>query len=478
MLKNIRTRLFLTYLVLILFSITLMGVLFYFITREHLLKNREDALNQSAEVFIMYITPFIEMEESSEDALIPAVRIFIRQSWEQIDYRLQVVDKSNAIVMDSQGPLTSGSKGDVHFKRALMGKAELWTEESPEGKMMYKCVPVRINGQIIGAARLSISLGEIDELFSVMKKYFFLTFFLSLLAAAGASLFFIRTLMHPVTRVRDIAAKIAQGDLDSRVDYESRDELGDLSRTINFMADELKKLEQARAAFLGNVSHELRTPLTIIKGFVITLLSSDNIPEEWGRSLTLINRETDRLTRLVDELLELTRLRSGRVKLQFSWCDVEDILRTIATQMAQKMEQKEVSLIFCCSSPLPRIWADSDRVREICINLIDNALKYGASGGKIEVSACKAGEALEVAFRDNGPGIPENELPYVFERFFRGDSKGVPGTGIGLAIVKKIVEAHKGTIIVESKVGEGTVFKVRLPIGSDQPKYRTQIFAE
>lgn len=474
MLRNIRTRLFLTYLVLILFTTTVMGALFYFITKERLLKNKEEYLSRSADVFMTFIVPYMEMEENLDDALIPAVRLFMRQSLEQLDYRLQVIDRSGEIIMDSQGIPPYGGRADPRFYRALEGRTEIWLERSPSGQMMYKCLPIKLRNQVPGAAKLSISLEEIDQLFSAMRKYFFLTFLMSVLAAIGAALFFIRTLMRPVTRIRDTARGIAQGDLESRVNYDSPDELGDLSRTINFMADELKKLEQARASFLGNVSHELRTPLTIIKGFVITLLSSEGIPQEWQRSLELINRETDRLTRLVEELLELTRLRSGRVGLDYSWCNMEEILRSTELQVGQKAEQAGVKMVFDTASGLPRIWADVDRVKEVLLNLIDNALKYAASGGVVEVRTRTTEELLEISVKDNGPGIPEPELPFVFERFFRGNKKGISGTGLGLAIVKGILEAHGGRISVESHEGEGTSFKAGFLLKHpDTPRYRT-----
>lgn len=462
-LRNIRTRLFFTYLLLILFTSTLMGSLFYYLTREHLLRSKEKYLGSSAEVFIKIITPFAEKEVD----LAPAARFFIRQCWEQLDYQLQVIDKKGEIICDSRGFTQTAGYADKRFRRALEGKSEVWIEKSPEGQIMCKCVPIQFNNRIVGAARLSISLRELDELFSAMRKYFVLTFGLSLITAIVSSLFFIKTLMRPIIRIRDTAVKIAGGDLDSQVNYDSPDELGDLSRTINFMSLELKKVEQARAAFLGNVSHELKTPLTIIKGFVITLLGTPGISAEWSRPLELIDRETDRLTRLVEEILELTRLRSGHAVLRYSHCDLGEILRVIGAQMAPKAEKSGVTLHVRYEG-LPEIWADSDRIKEVLLNLIDNALKYGVSeNGKIEVEASASGEIVEIEVRDNGPGIPADELPFVFERFFRGGSKKVvDGTGLGLAIVREIVTAHKGSISIRSNTGEGTCFTVKIPFKS------------
>lgn len=463
---NIRTKLFLTYLLLILFTITLMGSLFYFLTREHLLKSKEAYLGKSAEYFIKFITPITE-----GDDLKSAVLYFTRQCWEQLDYQLTVIDKESTVVYDSRSMASYVAKGDK-WEKALFGKETVWIEKQPDGQKIFKCIPIIANNNIIGAARLSLSLSELDDIFSIMRKYFFLTFFLSLFAAIGASLFFIRTLMKPIARIRDTAVRIAEGDLSSRVDYVSNDELGDLSKTINFMSSELKKLEEIRSEFLGNVSHELKTPLTIIKGFVITLMSDPDAPKEWIRSFELINRETDRLTRLVNELLELTRLRSGRVALQMSMVDLSELIMNVHSQLSPKAAENEIKLHFLNCEKLPKVKVDADRIKEVFINLIDNALKYISSGGEVTVSANVIFSGIEINVKDNGPGIPEEEIPFLFERFFRGGStrhKKVEGTGLGLAIVKEIIEAHKGAISVSSKVGEGTVFTVllNLSLGED-----------
>jgi signal transduction histidine kinase len=468
MLRNIRTRLFLTYLLLIIFTITLMGSLFYFLTHEHLMKSKVAYLGTSSEVFIKFITPFIETDED----LGPATKFFIRQCWEQMDYQLQVVDKNGDIVGDSRGgALSFPGKGEKRLKIALEGKESVWTEKTQDGLMMHRCFPVKINGRTVGAAKLSLSLEEFNDLLYVMRRYFFLTFLMSLFAAILASLFFISTLMKPVTRIRDMASRIARGDLTSRVNYASNDELGDLSKTINAMAEELKKLEQARSEFLGNVSHELKTPLTIIKGFALTLLSEPGIPKEWTRSLELINRESDRLTALVEEILELTRLRSGRLALRLVPCDVEELLASVHCQMLPRAEKLGVALELDMERDLPTITADPDRLKEILINLIDNSLKYSQQGGSALIRARNGAGMIGLEVRDRGPGIPQEDIPFLFERFFRGSARSskIEGSGLGLAIVKELVEAHGGTIAVKSTMGEGTVFEVSLPLNKDNP---------
>lgn len=229
----------------------------------------------------------------------------------------------------------------------------------------------------------------------------------------------------------------------------------------------LRQLETARSQFLGNVSHELKTPLTIIKGFVITLLKSPGMTEEWKRYLDFIDRETDRLSRLVDDVLNLARLRSKRTQMNFGFCEPGELLRETWRQMEAQAARYETTLTLDCPSELPVLLADSDRFKEIVINLVDNAFKHTPPHGSVELSAEASSEHLIVKVRDSGPGIPEEEIPFLFERFFRGTGRGgrrAGGTGIGLAIVKEIVDSHRGRIEVESRPGAGTTFVVSLPL--------------
>ena len=229
----------------------------------------------------------------------------------------------------------------------------------------------------------------------------------------------------------------------------------------------LRQLETARSQFLGNVSHELKTPLTIIKGFVITLLKSPGMTEEWKRYLDFIDRETDRLSRLVDDVLNLARLRSKRTQMNFGFCEPGELLRETWRQMEAQAARYETTLTLDCPSELPVLLADSDRFKEIVINLVDNAFKHTPPHGSVELSAEASSEHLMVKVRDSGPGIPEEEIPFLFERFFRGTGRGgrrAGGTGIGLAIVKEIVDSHRGRIEVESRPGAGTTFVVSLPL--------------
>lgn len=466
MFKNIRTRIFLTYFLLIFFVIALMGTLFVWFIKTHLSSTREDYLISSSEYFIKFINPYIK---SNEDVG-PASKFFLRQYWDQMDYDLSVVNSQGEVVADSAGLPPFPIQGDKKMLSVLQtGKPLLWQTADQGSPYFYYCVPIIVEDKIGGAAKLGMSTEEFGEVFAVLRYYFLVTFVCSLLAAILLALIFIKTLMKPVAKIRDTAYQISQGDFDSRVNYTSSDELGDLGRTINQMAADLKKLEQTRTDFLANISHELRTPLTIIKGFAVTLLEEKDGSSEEYRYLEIINRESDRLSRLVNELLELSRLRTGRFSLRLEKCSMADILSSISYQMNERAKQLDAELILHQEEDLPPFLADSDRIQEVFINLIDNALKYSSTGGRrgqVEVTVKKEEGHIAIAVSDNGPGISSEEQTQLFERFFQGGSRmqAVEGVGLGLAIVREIVDAHKGVISLESEKGRGSSFTVKIPI--------------
>lgn len=233
---------------------------------------------------------------------------------------------------------------------------------------------------------------------------------------------------------------------------------------------DLRRLEEVRAQFFGSVSHELRTPLTIIKGFASTQLNSELVKTDpvMRRSLEMIDRETDRLARLVDDILELSRCRSNKMSMERKPVPADSIVRETMEPMQAHAVRAGVSLHQTIAEPPTIIMADPDRFKQIVLNLVDNAVKYTPVGGDVHVrTECDAG-CWRLVVQDSGVGIPAEELPFLFERFFRGRDarrKGSSlGTGLGLAIVRELVDAHDGEIAVESELGKGSTVRVSFPV--------------
>ena len=476
--SNIRIKLFLTYLILIIFNISLMGYLFYFFTKAHFMSARKDYLVTSAEFFLKSVSPNVK----SPDDLVPAVRFFMRQYWEHIDYDLIVVDSQANIISDSGGidSIVSSSAStssyvdsDPHTTKVLQfGKPLSWTEGEDKNPYIYQCTPIYLENKIIGAVKLTMSTEDFGVMFDVLRSYFFTTFIWSLVAAALMALIFVGTMLSPVVKVRDMAMEIAKGNFKNRLKNYSNDELGDLSRDINKMADELQKLEQTRNSFLANVSHELRTPLTIIKGFAVTLLGGSELNTSDKHCLEMIDKEADRLTRLVNELLELSRIKTGRFSLNISDCNIIDLINFVTFQLSPKAQNLKCEIVTEDTVEIPIIKGDPDKIKEVLINLIDNALKYSVSSkgeSRVYVFAEAKDGFVKITVRDTGPGIPEKELGNIFERFFRGESRNqkVEGAGLGLAIAREIVNAHGGKIYAKNSDDSGCSFIIELPINKE-----------
>jgi two-component system phosphate regulon sensor histidine kinase PhoR len=233
---------------------------------------------------------------------------------------------------------------------------------------------------------------------------------------------------------------------------------------------ELRRLETVRTEFVANVSHELRTPLTAIHGYLETVLGGGlDEPEAARRFLEIVFRHTERLGRLLDDLTDLSDIELGRVRLQLGPVAVGDVVESVLAIMTRRAETRRVALVAALPPDLPGVTADHDRLEQILINLVDNAVKYTGEGGRVTVSGRRVDDArVEVAVTDTGVGIPPADLPRITERFYRVDkarSRELGGTGLGLAIVKHLVIAHGGELTIESEPGRGTTVRVTLPIG-------------
>jgi len=245
---------------------------------------------------------------------------------------------------------------------------------------------------------------------------------------------------------------------------ESRDEVGLLAEAFNSMAEDLGRLEQTRREFVANVSHELRSPLTSIQGF-LTGMQDGTVPEEdRERYLSIVVEETKRLNRLITELLDLSRIESGQTELHLTEFDLNERVARVLIRQESRITERNLDIQLDFESDTCRVRADADRIEQVLINLIDNAIKYGGEGCTVRVSTRRERDMVRVAVQDSGPGIAAEDLPCVFERFYKADKAHTTGngTGLGLAIAKKIVEQHGQKITVKSAPGQGARFEFTL----------------
>ena len=280
-----------------------------------------------------------------------------------------------------------------------------------------------------------------------------------------------RRSLAPLDAVTQTALRITHADdLSSRIPYHGPpgDEIGQLVVAFNRTLERLEALFEAQRRFVADVSHELRTPLTVIKGNVDLMRRLQTLDEQ---ALASIEAEIDRLTRLVNDLLTLARAESGRLPLQIARLDLDALVLDVVGQMGVLAQQKGVRLRVGEFAPVA-VCADADRLKQVLVNILGNAVKYTPSGGEVTVSLQMADEAAWVHIADTGPGIPPEDVPHVFERFYRAEKArtraGERGFGLGLSIAYWIVRHHGGDITLDSTLGEGTTFHIRLPLADDE----------
>jgi two-component system sensor histidine kinase BaeS len=317
-----------------------------------------------------------------------------------------------------------------------------------------------LGGKQIGTVELR-PLRPARELVFVGRADSFLL--LSILVVGGVavllSVLFSRRLTRPIKGLAQAASAISRGDLKRRVSPSRRDEVGDLAEAFNRMASDLETQESLRRKLIADVAHELRTPLGVMRGELEAMMDG-LIPNDEDR-LNSLYEETGRLKRMVEGIEELNRAEASALSLNRQKFDIRPFLGNMVERFRAQFQDRGVTLDLVCEGTLPDIYADPERVSQIVLNLLSNALKATDQGSRVAVSASSARGEMKIAVEDNGKGISEHDLPHIFERFYRGTGGGL---GIGLTIVKELVEAHGGRIEVASVPGNGSVFTVFLPL--------------
>ena len=317
------------------------------------------------------------------------------------------------------------------------------------------------NGTLVGSIRYMVSLERADQQTFLVIIILVLAGAFIMLLLTFTGIYFIRSILVPVKQISASAKQIAQGDFDVRIEKGKDDELGQLCDAVNDMAGELGAAERMKNDFISSVSHELRTPLTAIKGWAETLrVGADPVTAEKG--MTVIIRESERLSGLVEELLDFSRLQSGRMRLSAARLDILAELDEAVYLFTDRARTEHKDLTYEENTSLSPVYGDRDRLRQVFVNIIDNALKYTESGGSITVSSREEDGFVRVTVSDTGCGIPPEHLPNVKKKFYKANQL-VRGSGIGLAVADEIAAMHGGSLQIESQVGVGTVVTVSLP---------------
>ena len=385
---------------------------------------------------------------------------------------LQFISTSGKIVASSYGQWAGEAPktADVAEAIATREMADFQGRNPSTGEriMAVSSPMLYVNGEVIGVLRYVTSLKNVDRQIAMAVGLAVLVGVLFIAFVLYSSRFFIRSILAPVSEITATAKRIAAGSYGAKIQKHLDDEIGELAETINDMSAKIAQSEKMQAEFISSVSHELRTPLTAITGWGETILSGDHIdPVETRRGMVIILREARRLTSMVEELLEFTRMQDGRFTLNMEDADLRAEFEDTVFMYGSRLQQEGIELEYEESDEdIPEIPCDVSRMRQVFLNILDNAAKHGGEGKKITASIHHEGGQVVVRIRDFGPGIPEDELPHVKMKFYKGSSKA-RGNGIGLAVCEEIVTMHGGSLTLENAPGGGTLVTISLPSGEE-----------
>ena len=398
-----------------------------------------------------------------------ALRRMVEQFADKDKYEFMLLDSRGEVIASTSG---TGADGIVTSEDFLMaqeaedGMGVAFYDTASGEPVMSVCCLVPYAAEDVAAMRLVTSLSLVEE----QIRYVMLISGLVAAAILGftitSGLYFVRSIVVPLGQVERIAADIARGNLSVRLPEADppKDEMDRLRSTINRMAEGLAETEKMKNEFISLVSHELRTPLTSIAGWADTLSTLDDpASEDYQKGLTIIRRETERLYSMVEELLDFSRMQSGGVRMECRPLDLVAELTDAVLFCEPRIQQEGLVLDYDEPEEMIPVYADPDRLRQVFINVLDNAVKYSASGGKITVKIWCGEYKAFIEIIDQGRGIPAEDLANVKTRFFKGRN-AVRGSGIGLALVDSIMQALEGTLDLRSTLGRGTVVTLGLPV--------------
>ena len=384
------------------------------------------------------------------------------------DIELQFINAQGVIVASSHGSWAGHSPTTSDITYAIANRTiEKFVGRNPETgeRIMAVSSPmIYSNGEVIGVLRYVTSTARMDMQILRIAGLSFLVLLVVLIVVLVSSNYYIHTILVPLNDIVDKAKKITNGSYGIQIQGRYADEIGELADTINEMSMKINQNEKMQTEFISSLSHELRTPLTAITGWSETLLNTEDLNGDTRRGMKIIHREAGRLTELVLDLLDFTRIQDGRMTLNMDLTDIRAEFEDTIYMYGTRLSQDGISLVYLDNDDeIPEISCDAKRMRQVFLNILDNAAKHGSEGKKIEASVTCNADAVIFQIRDYGSGIPEDEIPLVKKKFYKGSSKA-RGSGIGLAVCDEIVVLHGGSLILSNAEGGGTMVTIELPI--------------
>lgn len=394
------------------------------------------------------------------------VRNIVEGFSEKEKFELMAISDSGKVTLTSSGFQPSEWVDMSDYYEAVESEDGVATKElrlaSGEHVICHTAVLPGLTREY-SAMRIMTSLDSVDMQLTDLAVLLTAVAAVIVLLMLTSGLYFVKSIVLPVRQISDIARDYAQGDFSDRIEKTHNDELGDLCDSINYMAEALENTEKMKNEFISSVSHELRTPLTAIQGWSETLCEMGDDPETFQKGMRVITGETRRLSQMVEELLDFSRIQDGRFTLIKEFTDILAELGEAVLIYTERARELNIEIEYDEPDMLPFVFGDASRLRQVFINIIDNAVKYSnEGGGKVSIEAYSENGSVIVLISDNGVGISAADLPKVKEKFYKANQTR-RGSGIGLAVANEIVEMHGGKLIINSELGKGTTVMIILP---------------
>lgn len=460
--KSIANRWFFNSFSVVAVLLVVLNIAFYFVTRSFYYNSVRQYIETEAYIVAGVLERFYDDTSTDyTDEMRTAVEEFEKKNYAEL------------MAINSQGNVFLSSSGFSPAEKYVMPDYDEALRSSDgtgyhtgilDSSEKYMAVSVILNtsGSQKNAIRIITSLDKIDGQIAAFTVAIGAGSILIILLLLILGMYFIKSIIQPIRKIGSNARKLATGDFSVRIEAEQDDEIGELCSVFNYMADELESSEHIKNEFISSVSHELRTPLTAIKGWSETIMEIDD-ERMRKKGLGIITRETERLSAMVEELLDFSRMQNGKLSLQTSNIDIIAELADAVLMYGEKAKEDKITLDFEESEEIAIVNGDKNRLRQVFINIIDNAIKYTGAGGRVNIRFEKDNEHIVIYIADNGCGISKTDLPKIKNRFFKANNT-VRGSGIGLAVADEIVKMHGGSLDISSELGKGTTVSITLPL--------------
>ena len=469
--KSLRVKLITIYLLIVVLFIFVLGAVLTFSFRNHLTQMREDSVVECAkQITQMYADGSLAVVDIENGQTIPVLMTTAKD----FDATIQIVNTTSRRLnynMDSE-KLTVYEKDEyvsdeiyetVYQNKEVYICSNYYNEDMGENvsTIAYPMIHPNSNDRPWAILIINSSLNTVNETYSKIVKNLWLPAIAIFLAGFVMIYILVNSIVSRVHKLNKATEAIAKGNFEIDIVVKGQDEISQLSGAFNKMAQDLKISDASKRDFVSNAAHELRSPMTSINGFVEGMLDGTIPAEKHRMYLEIVSSEVKRLTKLVKTMLDLSRIESGRDKITMVKTDINEIIRHVVIRLMQKIEIKGICPEIEISDEPLYVMADPDKIEQVLQNLIDNAIKFTDEGKEILISTAKNGNKINVTIKDQGAGISEEDLKFIWDRFYTVDkarSGNKTGTGLGLSIVKSIIDQHNESIKVSSVLDEGTEF--------------------